>query len=325
MKDALGLSGEVHPIGQLPRVGPAVITMGVFDGVHRGHALLIEATRSAAAAAGARSVALVFDPHPEEVLRPEVPVARLAPLRENIARITQLGIDDVLPLRFDHGVRALGPDEFLSALAPAIDLRGLVMTTESAFGRDRAGTVLRMREIGAEQGFLVTTVEPLEAGGQRISSSRIRALIAAGDIEAARELLGHAPTLVGRVVRGDGRGRELGFPTANLAFDYRPALPSLGIYLGLVSVPERGVGPEHAALVSIGVRPTFHDEGALLVEVYLLDWGGDLYGAERRLDLLGRLRDERRFDDVKALVGQMRADEAEARERLAAWRSMAGS
>jgi riboflavin kinase/FMN adenylyltransferase len=325
MSDALELGAVVHPIGQLPEVGPAVVTMGVFDGVHRGHALLIEATRSAAAATGARSVALVFDPHPDEVLRPEVPVARLAPLGENVERIARLGIDDVLPLRFDHGVRALSPDEFLAALTPAIDLRGLVMTTESAFGRDRAGTARRMSEIGAERGFAVTTVEPLEVDGQRISSSRIRALIAAGQIEAATALLGHAPTLVGRVVRGDGRGRELGFPTANLAFDYRPALPSLGIYLGLVRVPERGVGPDHAALVSIGVRPTFHDQGALLVEVYLLDWSGDLYEAQLRLELLGRLRDERRFDDVQALIGQMHADEAEARERLAAWRSMAGS
>jgi riboflavin kinase / FMN adenylyltransferase len=325
MNDAREPGDVVHAIGELPVVGPAVVTMGVFDGVHRGHALLMDATRRAAEAADARSVALVFEPHPDEVLRPDVPLARLAPLAENVERIAQLGIDEVLPLRFDGGVRGLSPDEFLSALAPAIELRGLVMTSESAFGRDRAGTARRMSEIGAEQGFGVTTVEPLQAGGERISSSRIRGLIASGEIEAARDLLGHAPRLVGRVVRGDGRGRELGFPTANLAFDYRPALPSLGIYLGLVSVPERGVGPDHPALVSIGVRPTFHDRGALLVEVYLLDWSGDLYGARLRLDLLGRLRDERRFDDVEALIGQMRADEAEARRRLATGSSMAGS
>ena len=120
------------------------------------------------------------------------------------------------------------------------------------------------------------------------------------------------------MVRGDRRGRELGFPTANLAFDYTPALPALGIYLGRVSVPDRGVGPEHPALVSIGVRPTFHDDGRILVEVYLLDWDGDLYDATLSVELEDRLREERRFASVDALVTQMRADEVEARRRIRA-------
>jgi riboflavin kinase/FMN adenylyltransferase len=140
-------------------------------------------------------------------------------------------------------------------------------------------------------------------------------------VEAATELLGAPPVLRGTVVAGDRRGRELGFPTANLAFEYHPQLPRLGIYLGAVSVPERGVGPGHPALVSVGVRPTFHDDGQVLVEVYLLDWDGDLYGAELSVELRARLRDERRFESVEALVTQMRADEAEARRRLAARRS----
>ncbi len=123
--------------------------------------------------------------------------------------------------------------------------------------------------------------------------------------------------LRGRVVHGDRRGRELGFPTANLEFDYRPALPALGIYLGRVSVPERAVGPDHPALVSVGVRPTFHDDGRVMVEVYLLDWDGDLYDATLDVEIDARLREERRFDSVEALVAQMRADEADARERLA--------
>jgi riboflavin kinase/FMN adenylyltransferase len=128
--------------------------------------------------------------------------------------------------------------------------------------------------------------------------------------------MGYPPRLEGTVVVGDRRGRQLGFPTANLRFDYEPAMPGLGIYVGHVAVPERGVGPRHPALVSVGVRPTFHDHGAVLVEAYLLDYDGDLYGAHLSLDLLDRLRDERRFEEIDALVRQMRADEAEARQRL---------
>ena len=128
--------------------------------------------------------------------------------------------------------------------------------------------------------------------------------------------MGHPTRLEGTVVPGDRRGRQLGFPTANLSFGYLPAMPPLGIYVGRVSVPERGVGPDHPALVSVGVRPTFHDEGVVLVEAYLLDYDGDLYGAHLALDLVARLRDERRFGDVEALVRQMRRDEAEARAVL---------
>lgn len=285
--------------------------MGVFDGVHRGHRAVLEVTRAAAFT----SVAIVFDPHPDEVIRGIV-IPRLAPPTVNLERIRAVGIDFVLPLHFDDGLRALRPEEFLDAIAPAIEIRTLVMTRQSAFGKGRTGTAARMAEIGPERGFEVVAIEPQQLDGEVVSSSRVRAAIGAGDLEAATELLGCAPYLEGTVVVGDRRGRELGFPTANLAFGYLPALPPLGIYVGRVAVPERGVGPGHPALVSVGVRPTFHSQGDLLVEVNLLDWDGDLYGARLQLDLLTRLRDERRFDGVNALIAQMRRDEADARRRL---------
>jgi riboflavin kinase/FMN adenylyltransferase len=290
--------------------------MGVFDGVHRGHVAMLEATRRAATERGAASAALVFDPPPDEVLRPGTRVPRLAPLHTVLERIRDdLTLDRAIPLRFDDALRALPAEEFLASLAPEIELRGLVMSPESAFGRGRGGTVERMRDFGAERGFEVITVEPVPAGGEPISSTRLRALLAEGDV-AGVTAMGYAPRLEGMVVEGDRRGRELGFPTANLRFDYVPAMPRLGIYLGHVAVPQRGVGPRHPALVSVGVRPTFHAEGATLVEAYLLDYDGDLYGARLSVDLLARLRDERRFEDVDALIRQMRADEAEARERF---------
>jgi riboflavin kinase/FMN adenylyltransferase len=302
----------------LPPTGPAVVTLGVFDGVHAGHRHLIAATARAADSRSAASVAIVFSPHPDEVIRPGTRVPRLLPPPMTLERIVSAGIDHALEVRFDDAVRSLAPEAFLAGLAPAIDLRAIVMSRDSAFGRGRAGTLERVGEIGRERGFAAIGVEPLILDGAPVSSSRIRDALAAGDVDGAARYLHAPPVLRGTVVHGDRRGRELGFPTANLDFDYLPALPALGIYLGRVSVPDRGVGPGHPALVSVGVRPTFHDDGRVLVEVYLLDWDGDLYDATLEVELLARLREERRFDSVDALVEQMRRDEADARNRLAA-------
>lgn len=300
----------------VPAVGPAVIALGVFDGVHRGHRHLLDATARAARERAASAVALVFEPHPEEVVRPGTSVARLLPPDVTRERLGVAGADRVVVVPFDDGLRALEPDAFLEALAPGIELRGVAMTPDSAFGHRRAGTIERVAEIGTEAGFDLVRVEPLIVDGAPVSSSRIRQVLSFGEVGEAASLLNAPPLLRGMVVEGDHRGRELGFPTANLAFDYAPALPALGIYLGHVAVPERSVGPGHPALVSVGVRPTFHDDGRVLVEVYLLDWDGDLYDTVLTVELDARLREERRFGSVDDLVAQMRADEADARRRL---------
>jgi riboflavin kinase / FMN adenylyltransferase len=300
----------------IPAIGPAVVTLGVFDGVHLGHRHLLDATISAARARDAAAVALVFSPHPDEVIRPGTRVPRILPPAVTLERLEGKGTDHAVVIGFNDDVRSLAPAEFLEALGPGIELRGITMTPNSAFGRGRAGTPEHVAELGAARGFSVIRADPLLIAGEEVSSSRIRGLLSDGDVPAAIELLGSRPLLRGTVVHGDRRGRELGFPTANLAFDYTPALPALGIYLGRVNVPECGVGPGHPALVSIGVRPTFHDDGRILVEVYLLDWDGDLYDATLSVELEDRLREERRFASVQELVAQMRADEAEARRRL---------
>ncbi len=300
-------------LDDLPAIGPAVITLGVFDGVHRGHRRVVAATSEAARARSASCVALVFSPHPDEVIRPGIRVPRILPPAVTVERLLAAGVEHAIEIRFDAELRSLEPDAFLAALSPALEVRAITMTPDSAFGRGRAGTLERVALIGRNAGFECIEVAPETSGAAPVSSSQVRELIGAGEIEAASELLGDRPVLRGTVITGDHRGRELGFPTANLAFDYHPQLPRLGIYAGAVSVPERGVGPGHPALVSVGVRPTFHDDGHVLVEVYLLDWDGDLYGAELSVELIARLRDERRFDSVEALVEQMRADEATAR------------
>jgi riboflavin kinase/FMN adenylyltransferase len=301
---------------EIPEIGPAVVTLGVFDGVHLGHRHLLGATGRAARERQARAVAIVFEPHPEEVIRPGTLIARLLPPELTRERLVEAGADDVVAVTFDDALRARSPEDFLDALAPGIRLRGVAMTPDSAFGHRRAGTLERVAEIGAMAGFDAIPVAPLLVGGRPVSSSRIRALLAEGEMREAAELLGSPPLLRGTVVEGDHRGRELGFPTANLSFDYAPALPALGIYLGRVVVPQRSVGPDHPALVSVGVRPTFHDDGRVLVEVYLLDWDGDLYDATLTVELAQRLREERRFASVEALVEQMRSDEADARRLL---------
>jgi riboflavin kinase / FMN adenylyltransferase len=301
---------------RLPALGPAVVTLGVFDGVHLGHRTVLARTVAAARRLDVAPVVLLFSPHPDEVIRPGTVVPRLLPPDVTFERVRSLGVEPV-EVRFDDGLRSLEPEAFLDALAPAIELRAIAMTPSSAFGRRRSGTLDRVRQIGHERGFEAVAVEPATDNGETVSSSRIRDLLAVGDVAAATRLLTAHPMLRGIVVHGNSRGRLLGYPTANLAFrDYTPALPALGIYLGRVSVPERDVGPAHPALVSVGVRPTFGDHGAVLVEAYLLDWDGDLYDAALELELLVRLREERRFPTAEALVEQMRRDEEEARRLL---------
>jgi riboflavin kinase/FMN adenylyltransferase len=287
-------------------IGPAAVALGVFDGVHRGHQSVLSATREAAAARGARPVALVFDPPPIEVIRPDRTLDRLAPLEENLARIADAGVHPVA-MAFDSTLRELPAEAFLDRLAPGIQPVAVVMTPDSAFGKDRAGTPERLTELGPERGFEIVVIDP-ELDDGPISSSRVRQALAGGDVETATRLLGRWPAVTGTVVRGDGRGRDLGFPTANLGFNYRPALPSLGIYAGLAN----GIG----ALVSVGRRPVFHTDGDVVVEANLLDWDGDLYDKALRIELVQRLRDEREFASVSDLVAQMQRDEVEARTAL---------
>jgi len=310
------VSGEPRRLGlaDLPSIGRAVVAMGVFDGVHLGHRAILETTRDAAAGGGATSVALVFDPPPDELLRPGTQVARLAPLTTNLTRIEAL-VDRAIPVRFDEQLRELSAEAFLEALAPALSLDGLTMSSRSAFGRDRGGTAARMQELGAERGFSLRLVEPVEVAGSVVSSTRIRASITDGDVDAARAM-GVVPYLEGVVVTGDRRGRELGFPTANLRFGYRPAMPALGIYAGRVTEAGPSVASGHPALISIGTRPTFHEGTEVLAEVHLLDFDGDLYGVRLGVQLLARLRDEQRFADASALVAQMQRDALRGRAVL---------
>lgn len=207
----------------VPVIGPAVVTLGVFDGVHLGHRQAVAATAAAARARGARSVVLVFHPPPVEIIRPGVVVRRLLPVDLVLERLREAGADVAVKLHFDTDMREMSPEAFLAALAPGIELRGIAMTADSAFGRDRAGTFARVAAIAAERGFDAIEIEPLQLDGRTVSSSRIREALAAGDVALAARLLGTDPLLRG-VVGADGA----------LLVEYPAALPAAGTYRGRI-------------------------------------------------------------------------------------------
>jgi len=244
----------IHGIEALPTIGPAALCMGVFDGVHRGHLALAHATIEAAARQGAASVALVFDPHPDSVVRPGTVVRRLAALDRNLRALADAGIDRPLAVRFDTALQGLTPDAFLRAMRPAIELRALVMTPGSAFGRNRAGTPDAMRALGASAGFELVVAGVVLDGGEPISSARIRAALLAGELATASRLLGHPLVLEGELSEPDGEHRRL-VPA------YLAALPVAGRYAArLWRAPDVGGGRGVELIVDGG--GTVHVAGA---------------------------------------------------------------
>lgn len=301
----------------LPARSRLAVTLGVFDGMHRGHTMLLGELVRGARAWDAEPTVITFEPHPDVVLRGAAPPLLCDPA-ERLARLEEARVEHAVLQRFDEAFRQQTPEQFLRRLRTGRTLAGLVMSPESAIGRGRSGTPEVLREIGARDGFRVGLVEAFEIGGERVSASRIRAELAAGRLPSARRMLGRDPSAVGTVVRGDGRGRLLGYPTANLAFEEPVALPSDGIYAVEVSWGGRDLlHPARRAggVASLGVRPTF-EPGARVLEVYLLDVDEDLYGRQLRVAFVRRQRGERRFPSAQALIEQMGRDTLRAREIL---------
>lgn len=311
---------EIHrSIEALPRLRGAV-TVGIFDGMHRGHQLLLGELVRAAAAWEAEPVLITFEPHPELVLRGRAPDLVCDP-EERLARLAQAGVAHTVLQRFDREFAAQSAEEFLARVGRRLELAGVVMSTESAFGRDREGTPERIVRLASREGFAFRMVHPLLARGAPVSANRIRALVGRGRLAEAGALLGRRPAVVGRVVAGNGRGRDLGYPTANLAFETPVALPPDGIYAVVVTWGGPTLlEPRRRAwgVASLGVRPTFEDGGARVLEVNLFGVDEQLRGERLRVEFVRRQRAERRFGDVRALVAQMDRDAERARAILAA-------
>ncbi len=290
------------------------VAVGVFDGLHRGHVALIE--RARARAAGERCVAVSFDPHPDVVLAKEFrALPPLTPLAEKQERLAAMGVElHVLP--FTRELARLEPETFVAAhLVGPFAPRWLVVGEDFALGRARSGNVDRLRAIGQGSGFEVEAVPLRLEGGEAVSSTRIRALLERGDVRGAAALLGRRYSLAGRVVHGDALGRELGYPTANLRLHEEKCVPALGIYAVWARIDR--AGDWIAGAMSVGVRPTFGGQVRTL-EVFLLDWSGDLYDRDVEVAFVDWLRPELRFDGREALVAAIDGDVAQTRQRLAA-------
>ncbi len=306
-------------IDALPTGLRFVATVGVFDGMHRGHAAVIKAVAGAAARWAAEPVVITFEPHPQSVLRGVSPPLICDPA-EKLARLEMAGVGTTVIQHFDRAFSEQTAGSFVERLTRDRDLAGLVMSSESAFGRDRAGTAESMRRLAERAGWELVEVPTLDRGGGRVSSGRIRFLIEAGRLAEVRRLLGRRYAVIGEVVHGDARGRSLGFPTANLAFDAPVTLPPNGIYA--VRASWGGPDPLHPdrtvdGVASLGVRPQFGG-GARLLEVHLLDFDEQIYGVRMRVEFVRRQRGEKRFVSVARLVEQMRLDVSRGRRILEA-------
>ena len=300
---------------ELPKHPPretVVLTIGVFDGVHLGHRHLLERLREAATHESALSAVLTFTNNPRTVIRPEDCVPYITSVEDRLELLRQQGVDMVIPVTFDEELSRLQAHEFVDLLRERVNMGGLVMGSSFAMGHKRGGTPETLSQMGREKGFSTTVVEPVSAQGEEVSSTAIRDAITQGDVSRASRLLGRQFVLRGEVVRGNARGRELGFPTANLDLPECQVVPGNGVYAAR-AVVDGGALP---AAVNIGVRPTFGG-GERLVEVHILDYdGGDLYGSELAVEFAERLRDELRFDSAEELVAQMRKDVEQSRQVL---------
>lgn len=301
------------------------LTIGNFDGVHRGHQAMLALLTNEARHRGLRSCVMTFEPHPRDWFaqkagKPELAPLRIAPLRDKLAELQRCGVDDVVLMRFDDRLASLSPTDFIDkVLCQGLNARYVLVGDDFRFGAKRAGDYALLDEQGASKGFDVARMMSYEVHGLRVSSSAVREALAAGDMVQAARLIGRPYSISGHVVHGRKLGRDLGFRTLNLRFpSHRPA--ARGIFVvqvhGLTEQPLAGVA-------SLGVRPTIEDAGRVLLEVHCLDWPAGLaldagYARILQVDLLHKLHDERKYDGLEALVAGIAQDVVDARAWWAA-------
>lgn len=280
-----------------------VLTLGNFDGIHLGHQALLRRVVEEAKAEGGRSLVLTFEPHPLKILAPERAPRLILTHKDKLRLLQVFGVDAAIVQTFDQAFASVAAEEFVRRyLVDALKVHKLWVGRDLRFGKGRKGRVEDLIRWGAQAGFGVGIVDPIELGGVRVSSSRVRALIERGQMEEARRFLGRCHFISGRVVVGHRRGRQLGFPTANI-LSRTEVVPPRGIYATFLQAGER----QWPSVTSVGVNPTFGD-GPLTIESYLFDFQGDLYGQAVRLYFVKRIREEKKFASPELLVEQMRQD-----------------
>ncbi len=296
----------------LDRLCGAVVAIGNFDGVHRGHRAVIGAALARARAAQRPAAALTFEPHPRSFFQPEAPSFRLTSEAAKLRLLAATGLDGAIVLPFDAALASLTAEEFVAdILVGRFAIGGAAIGFNFHFGKERRGSPEFLAAQGKQRGFAVDVVPPFQLDGRRVSSGAVRDALAAGRVNEATELLGYPWFVTGQVVHGDKRGRTLGYPTANLRLD-----PDCGLQHGIYAVRVGVGGARYDAVASFGRRPMF-DSGAVLLEIFLFDFSGDLYGAALDVAFIAWIRPEMNFDSVEDLIRRMDQDSSQARHALA--------
>jgi riboflavin kinase/FMN adenylyltransferase len=291
---------------ELARITPqeqTLLTIGVFDGVHAGHRHLLRQLQQQAAKANLLSGVVTFNPHPQSVLHPIRQLPWLSDLDDRVTTLQQLGLDIVAVLTFTPRLAQLSARDFMSLLRRQLKMQGIMVGPDFVLGRGGEGDINLLRTLGVEMEFTVHVVAPFTVDGEVVSSTLIRQSLAQGDMRRVEKLMGRRFYLQGKVITSDRRGRVLGFPTANLDMKPQQALPDNGIYATITQVD----GERFSSATNVGTRPTF-GEGERMVETYLLDYDGDLYGKKITIEFVRKVRDERRFPSAEQLIVQMRKD-----------------
>ena len=289
-----------------------VLTIGVFDGVHAGHRYLLEKLQQRAAEKNLLSGVVTFNPHPQSVLHPHNQLPSLSNLEDRVQAIQERGIDIVAVLTFTPKLAQLSAQEFISLVKKHLKMQGIIVGPDFALGRGREGNITLLRALGREMKFSVEVIPSYTINGEVVSSTLIRQALIQGDMKKIERLMGHYFYLRGKVITSDKRGRVLGFPTANLDIKPQQALPGNGIYATIARVD----GKQFYSATNIGIRPTF-GEGEKTVETHLLNYKGDLYGKDIRVEFVQKLRDEQRFSSSEALKVQIEKDVREVEAILA--------
>ncbi len=290
-------------LSQLSPDRDTVLTIGVFDGVHLGHKYLLSILVARARERKLLSGVVTFDPHPQKMLSPETKLPFLTGLDQRMALLRNEGVAAVIVLSFTRELARLSAKQFVGLLKNYLRLKELVIGPDFTLGRKREGNVNALRVLGEDMGFAVTVVPPVVINGEMVSSTAVREALAGGNLERVNGLIGRAFSLCGQVGRGAGRGAKLDFPTANLDIDPEQALPAEGVYATWAYIG----GKAYESMTNIGRRPTFGGEKST-VEVYIIGYQGDLYGQELKIDIIERLRGEKRFDSAEALRQQIAKD-----------------
>ena len=296
----------IKTLGEINHDNNTVVTLGTFDGFHLGHQQIIRSVLEKTRMYGSRNVLITFDPHPRKIVSTKNHIKLLSTLNEKIEILTKLGIENLFVINFTKEFSQQSPEQFVTRyLVKGIGLREIVIGYDHHFGKGRGGNFDLLSSLGEKYDFVITPVEEYRVGEETVSSTKIRNALLEGNVLKANKMLGRPYSFTGKVVRGDGRGKQLGYPTANLKIENEDKLiPAIGIYAAECSIK----GKWYNALLSIGSRPTFSTDGKVVPEIYILDFDKDIYNEELQIKLIQRIRGEEKFNSAEELIEQMDKD-----------------